>query len=249
MIKSLIFSILLAACGSNIFKSVDKSDPGEDATVAMENGNPQKAISILEKAIEDEPENYRYYALLAAAMAQKYGVSVIQIALKMGESDEEEEGASDDQAIVQEEEEEDGDSSSSDVTKLFPVLPVPSDENIDGIKEAIETLGLIPSEELREADVFLLSLLNTAILALRTKTLDTDGDGQLSPVELLDLNEDTAVLILEDLISASEALAAGGGSGGSEVAREKLEAIQEAIASQEGETDAERLRNFFNGKQ
>jgi hypothetical protein len=241
------FTLFVFGCSSNVFRSTDKADPGEDAAVALENDNPSKAISILEAALKDDPDNYRYMSLLAAAKAQKFGVSVIQIALKMAETEEGEEGEEGEEEATEETDEE-SDSNTNDITNLFPVLPDPTDANIDGIKEAIDLLAAIPNDELHEGDIFLLSLLNTAVLALRTKTLDADGDGQLSPVELLDLNADTAIAILEDLASASAAFASGDAGSSSEAAQARLEAIQASIDAQEGETEEERLRNYFNSR-
>jgi hypothetical protein len=215
---------------------MEKKNPGEDAVVLMEKGKPDEAISVLESALVDEPENYRLVSLLSAATAQKYGISLIDIALKMGGSGDEEEG--------EEGSESEQPAGGNDITNLFSVLPDPTDANIAGVEEARDIMASIPVGFRKTGDTFMLSLLNTSLLGMRTKKLDTDGDGQLSPVELLDLSEDNATAILGDLISASESFA--GESGGAEAAQEKLQAIQDEIDAQEGETEAERLRNYLN---
>ena len=84
----LIFSL---SCGTNVFKAAEKADPAADATVAIEQKKPDKAIRILEDALKDDPENWTLVSLLSSAIAQKFGIDLIRVILKMALPEEEEE--------------------------------------------------------------------------------------------------------------------------------------------------------------
>ena len=80
----LVFFLLQISCGKNAAVS-NKKDPAEDATLALEDGNPEKAISILEDALKDDADNYKLTSILASAYAQKAGIDPLSFALKLAD--------------------------------------------------------------------------------------------------------------------------------------------------------------------
>lgn len=229
------FLLLHTACGKNLLGTFEKQNAAEDATIEMEKNNPDKAISILKDALEDDPENYQLISLLSAATAQKYGIDALSMALEMANT----QAGSGNQS---------GTEGSNNITALFAVVPEASETNIEGIQEAIRIMMTIPADARTKADNFYLSLMNTAALALQTKKFDKDGDGLISPVELLDLSDDDAVNIIESLLNAESALSGGilDESGNSKASAEQISQIRSQIEAQEGETTAEKLRNYLN---
>jgi hypothetical protein len=47
----------LSSCGTNVFVSQEKEDPAEDATIALEQDDPDKAIKILNDALSSDDSN------------------------------------------------------------------------------------------------------------------------------------------------------------------------------------------------
>lgn len=244
MIKILVLlpAILLTACGASIFYNVDNRDPAIDATVALEQGRSQDAIDILEDALLTDATNPTYLSLLGTAQAQLVGVDFLRIVLRMA--------ANDTTATTDSTDSSSGssttttDSSGNDITFLFVVLPDATDENINGLDTAIATIESIADVDKISADQFKLTIFYTARLALRTKKFDADGDGLVSPAELLDLSDEDADAIIDSLLNAGDALEAAGDAGAS---AEQIEELKNAIESSEGDTQAEKLRNYLGG--
>ena len=74
-------AFLVVGCGTNIYEQFDDQDPGEVATVALDEGNSDKAIEVLTAALNDDPANPELISLLASAKAQKAGVDTMDFAL------------------------------------------------------------------------------------------------------------------------------------------------------------------------
>lgn len=237
LVLSYVSLLFLGSCGlatNNSFKSLEKEDAAQDAAHEMEQDRPQEAIVILERALQSDPENYVLISLLSAAYAQKYGVDLITIALKMASP--EEEGA----ALS-------GTTSSNPMTALWAVLPEASDENLEGVDHAVSLLMSIPLDARREADSFKLGILSTVAASLQLKALDLNGDGELSVQELLALDATSAEAVLTSLLGAVQATAAlsGASDANSSKVSEQIGSVYENINSADGETDAERLSAYL----
>lgn len=231
---SVVMSLLYLGCGSSIFKAAEKSDPAVDATLAIEKNKPQDAIDILTEALEKDPEDYQLISLLASAQAQLVDIDLIRVVLKMATSSTESDSTSS------------GSGSNNSVTLLFDALPDASVGNIAGLDTAIATLESIPELERTDADSYKLTIFFTARLGLRTKSFDKDGDGQVSPVELIILDDDSAAAIIDSIISAQSAIAeTGDGSDSTSASSEKISEIKSAIDASEGDSDAEKLKNYL----
>ena len=227
--------LVTVSCGKNSFRTYEQADPMEDAAIAMEKNNPQKAMDILGPALAKDPNNYRMLGLMAAAVAQRWGIDTISIALKMATQNTTSSATT---ATGQ---------STNQLTGLFSVLPPASDENISGVKLAIEYMNRIPATERTIADNFIMSMLQTALTVIQTKKFDKDGDGLISPLELLNLDDDSALDILESIIAAEGALTGVvTGSSGSDSAGDNISTIRSEIDKQEGTTSSEKLRNFLD---
>ncbi len=236
--KTWICSLIVGAClsvgcGKNIFQEYEKEDPAQESANAMERGESQKAIDILEPAIEKDPDNYVLISLLSAAYAQKHEVDILDLALAMADGDDEDSGTK-----------------TSGIAVLWPFLPEASAANMNGLSTAVELLESIPVPERTSADNFKLAILSTASVSLRAKSFDTNGDGQLSTQELLAMGEDDATAIIEGILAASSVLSSGSEIGeNSDKAASRITSISDAITGQEGETDAEKLANYFASEQ
>ena len=234
-IKNLFFAVLtvsITTCGANPFDTYEESDPAEDATVALEEGNPNKAISILTKALQSDPNNYQYISILALAYAERAGIDALTLAQKM---------ASNSSATSV------ADQSSHGVTSLFSVMPAATDTNIADVDTAVSLMISIPSENRTSADVLKIAMYQTASLTLRTKKYDLDGDGVITAAEILGMTSSDATTIISQLASAAEAFS--GGSSTSEVdqaAASQITTIQSAIGQCPGTNQEEQLKNYMS---
>lgn len=225
----LLLSSTMIRCGMNVYEPLDTKDPMEAAAVALEEQKPKKAIKILESALRKDPDNPDYLSLLASAKAQYAGVDTIDLALRL---------ISDNEA----------DGEKNEIEQLFGLMPEANSKNIELLDEAIAIMNRIPEEEQTAGDRFKLSMFFTSLMTLRTKILDRDGDGELSLDELELLDDELALKILLDLDAAEESF---GGSAGDQStadsgAADKIADIRRKIHEEEGESDAERLRNFLS---
>lgn len=238
MISAMLF---FSACGPNAFKSLEATDPAEDATVALEEGNPQRAIDILTDALENDPGNEQYISILALAYAQRAGVDPLTLAQNMATSSKSSsEGSSEGTSA--------GSSSSktNDVTALFGIMPEATEGSIADVDMAVELLLSIPSDNRQSYDTLKLAMFEIAAMTLRAKILDTDGDGILSTAELLAMSPDSALAILNQLAGAAGAFASGDEmSTTDEAASEQVSKIQAAIQSEPGATDEEKLKSYL----
>ena len=225
VISIILFSLWISSCGNSIFEAAEPTkDPAEEATRALEEGDYETAISVLTSALESEPTNYQYVSLLASAKAQKAGVDTMDFALEMAS----------------------GNTSDSGITGLFSVVSDATADNLTALGEAVDLMDTIPSSDQTAADQFKTSMFYTSLMTMRTKALDTDGDGVLSAEELANnLNDSNASDIINSIVGAEDALANYTADDGTGDAAGNVSAIKDAIDSQDGATDAEKLRNYL----
>ncbi len=223
---------VISTCGANPFDTYEESDPAEDATVALEEGNPNKAINILTKALQRDPDNYQYISILALAYAERGGIDALTLAQKM---------ASNSSSTSM------SNSSSNGVTSLFSVMPDATDANIADVDTAVSLMVTIPAAVRTNADTLKIAMYQTASLTLRTKKYDLDGDGIITPAEILGMTSNDASTIISQLASAAEAF--GGGSSSSTVdqaAASQITTIQSAIGQCPGANQEEQLKNYMS---
>jgi hypothetical protein len=228
------------ACGDNVFKSTEKADPAEDATVALEDDDPTKAIQILEDALADDEGNPQYLSILALAYAQRAGIEPLDFATRIannaGTSGDEGSETSEDQA--------------GDMTAMFSLMPEASAPNLTDIDRAVEILANeIPVDQRLPGDDFKLAIYQTAAVVMHMKALDTNGDGTVSLEESIQLSDDSAAGLLAQ-ISAAEALLASSDPNdkSKQKAAQALARYTSQINAAPGSTDEERLRNYMGGE-
>jgi hypothetical protein len=224
ILPSLLLLLGASACGTNLFEAVAEPDPADEATAALDERKSDEAITILEKALQKEPENWLYVSLLASAKAQKAGVDTTDIALEMAKG---------------------GESSGNPLTALFTVLPAATEDVIDLLGESTELLASIPADQLEDGDSFKISMFNTAFTALQAKFFDADGSGSFTVEELQSLDEEAAINILNSLLNAENAATVYQSSGGTGDATSNVSQIRSQIDAQPGETQAEKLRSYL----
>lgn len=227
-----VLILSLPSCGPNAFKSQEKKDPGEDAAVALEDGKPEVAISILEKALDDEPENQSYLALIALAYAQKAGVDPLSFIENMAGGS----GTSSSSSS----------SSSGDLTGFFGIMPDATSSNISDVDKALDYIMRIPAADYNPVDKLKLAMFQTAAMTLRAKALDKNKNGKLEPEEVLQLTPANALTILLQMANAGALLSGDVGAGEqSKKAAEKITKIQAAIEASEGTTQEEKLKTYL----
>lgn len=223
---------LMISCGANPFETYEDADPAEDATVALEEGDPNKAINILTKALQNDPENYQYISILALAYAERAGIDALTLAQKMASSSSSTSVAS---------------SQSNGVTSLFAIMPEATDGNIADVDTAVALMVTIPSTVRTSADILKIAMYQTASLTLRTKKYDLDGDGTISAAEVLGMTSGDATTILSQLSSAASAFTGGSTTSSvDQAAASQISSIQSAISQCPGADQEAQLKNYMS---
>jgi len=235
-------TLILDKLGDAYSKVYEATNADSDLFQAQSDLNAAMLVLVDEGDIEDVPN---LVSILASARAQKHGIDPFEIALKFAEAAT---TASEDTANA------DAGSSSTasagpgnDVTRLFPILPEASAENLEGLDVAMTVLRSTGTYK-TTSDDYKEALLLTASIALVTKTLDSDGDGEISALESVSLSDAAAKALLNQITAAVLAAAASSDlSADSETAKstEQIQALQSQIDAEEGATQEEKLRNFI----
>ena len=227
----LLMLFILISCGTtSVFDGLEDSEPNYAAARALELDNPDKAIELMEEALASDPNNYNYISILASAKAQKAGVDLLTLVLKLAESD----GSG---------------TGSNEMEALFKILPTPSLQaggNLQFLGEAISHMESIPAASKTNADTLKLTIFYTAMSALQTKIFDGDGDGDLSTVELQNLTVQQAAAIIANIGNAASAIGNYAGGENENLAADKIDEIQNAINAESGSNAAEQLRNYLD---
>lgn len=220
-------ALLFFACGQNAFESSEPSDPAEDATIALENDDPDGAIEILETELENDPGNPQLLSILSLAYAQRAGVEPLEFAQNFSKNAGNTE-------------------SNSQFTILFAIMPDPTASNISDIDQAVSILNSIPLEDRLPGDAFKLAMFNTAAVVLRTKAFDADLDGDLTAEELANLSDEDAAALLAQINLAGEQLGqSADGSESNQKAQEAFDNFTSELNSADGSTEGEKLKNFL----
>lgn len=233
----MIWCLIVSGCGNNSLKQFEKEDAAEDAAIELENEDPDKAIEILDEAIADDPENWKLISMLSAAYAQKAEVDLLDLALNMAitSTDDTDSASTEDQ---------------TELAQLWEYLPPATDANLTNADTAVNLLRSIPQAERTQADHFKLALLSTASLSLRLKSFDLNGDGQLSAAELARIGLEDASAVLSGIAGAAEAIGYAGEQGeNADVAAETIASIAAEIEDTPGDTDQEKIQNYFEQNQ
>ncbi len=231
MMRNLTLALMmsgLSGCGSNVYAPLQSQDPAEQAARYLEDGKPQKAIDLLEKELADNPDEARYISILALAYAQRAGVAPIDFLDNMGSAQNSNTGLT------------------NDITALFSVTPAATSSSIADVDYAVTLLASLTADDLNDAEKLKLSLFQMASTVLKLKILDTDGNGQLSALELLGLSDATADSIIAGLQNAASALG-GGGSGastGGDVAAQLVSSMVSGITGQAGASSRDKLAGY-----
>ena len=229
----LTITVALASCGDNLLRSQEKKEPAEDAVLELENNNPDKAISILESALQDDPANPKLLSILSYAFAARAGVEPLKLISKMTTV-----GASNDG----------GPQSNSQLLLLFAVVPAATADNLSDIDRAVSILvSEIAAEDRLPGDTLKLALFQTASLVMHMKAIDLDGDGVIEVEELASFTIAAAGALLGQLAAAQALLASDSGDTTALQAAGALATYQAEINAMPGATSEEKLKNYLAG--
>ncbi len=221
--------LMVSACGSNVYAPLQSQDPSDQAARYLEEGKPQKAIDLLEKALADDAGNSSYLSMLALSYAQRAGVAPIDFVENMGSA------------------QSSATSGTNSITALFSVTPPATSSAISDVDYAITLMGQLPTGALNDAEKLKLSIFQTASTVLKIKILDTDGDGAISITEMLNLTDATAESIVLGLINAASLLSGGGSSAssGGDAAASQISAMVSGIDGQTGSSSRDKLAGYL----
>lgn len=242
--KSILWLVaLVAACGgSDNLADCEKGlavvpcserTPEEEARLALDRGDFDKAIELLTELIEEEPESYGRYTLLAAAHAARAEVAVVDIAMSSFSG---------------------GGGSAIDQVTAF--LPDPAEVGAEAYALYVRDMGLaltylkqIPdelraetsSEKYAKSAQLQLGIYSAAYAIMYlNQFIATTASGGLDPAKLATMSEEDALTVLSTLAEAGQLQAAVGSP---ELAA-KIDTTLTAVDSQPGGNQKEKLQNY-----
>jgi hypothetical protein len=234
---------LVAACGgSDNLADCEKGlavvpcserTPEEEARLALDRGDFDRAIELLTQLVEEEPENYGRYTLLAAAHAARAEVAVVDIAMSSFSG---------------------GGGSAIDQVTAF--LPDPSEVGAEAYALYVQDMGvaltwlkLIPdelraetsSETYAKSAQLQLGIYSAAYsIMYLNQFIATAAGGGLDPAKLATMSEEDALTILSTLAEAGQLQA----SVGSPELAAKIDTTLTSVDAQPGSTQKEKLQNY-----
>lgn len=227
LVASIIAPCLwLSGCGQSLFASLDEPSTEDRIMAHLENDEPDKALAIIDAELAKTPDDDRLKSIKSAAIAQKYGVDTMSLAL----------------AVIDQQKE--GGGSGNAVSTLLAALPEVNAAAIGGVQQAVDILDSLAQPN--HSDNFKLTMLNMALLSMRLKLIDGDGTGTFTAAEIQNLTADEAAAILNSLggaINAADAAAQAGVS--TEVAAKAIQEVQDQINAEPGADQDEKLRSFL----
>ncbi|MCX6116076.1 MAG: hypothetical protein NT027_00930 [Proteobacteria bacterium] len=228
--------LILPACGNkSLFdcagpKSTVPCNPrsrDEDARIALDKGDLQTAIEILETLIAEEPTKYDRFPLLSAALAGRSGFDIFNIVkANFG-------------------------SSSSLLQVMGEFLPTPTskgagyDNSLADMKRSVAVLNDIPLElrndisasSFASSCALQLTLYQAAYSIMLINKYSYSSSG-FDPSKLSSMTAEDAALILKNLLGA-----ANSGSSSTETSA-AVNTAYESIKSQPGSTDQEKIASY-----
>jgi hypothetical protein len=221
-------------CDSNFLESGEEKDPPEDATIALENHDPAKALSILDAALASDPANPQLLSIKALALAQRAGIEPLSLVQQLAAKGTNAEAAST--------------SDRGGLIALFDVMPAATASAMEDVNAAVDILARqIAPEDRLPGDDLKLAIFQTAALVLPLKALDTNHDGTLSLDEIAALSDTSAEGLINALSSAAAAFGADSGDAGAKAAA-MLASHKADIDAAPGDTPSEKLKNYLAAK-
>lgn len=245
LIYSLAIVLLAAACGGENnaadcddglpFIPCSPKDKEESARAAMNDGDFDTAIELLEQLVGEQPENYQLYTLLGAAYAARAGFAILSVA----------------KANI-------GGSSGGLIGQISTFLPDPAELGSAGFQlaladmdAAVDRLTAIPvafistesTESYAASAQLQLMLYQSAysVMYLNQFAISVET-GEFDPALLETMTEEDALVVLESLAAAA-ALEAD------PALQAKIDTTIETINSQEGGSNRDRLSEYIRQEQ
>ncbi|RZA22711.1 MAG: hypothetical protein EOP10_14670, partial [Proteobacteria bacterium] len=180
-VLSIWLGFALIGCDNNVYEPIENPDPADQAAAYMDEQKPDEAISVLNKALSSDSQNYKLISMLASAKAQKAGVDTLDLIIRLAS-----EGVSGDNGL----------------TAMFSILPPVTVENRKLMLEVVNLLASIPAASRTDADNLKATIFNASFTALQAKFFDADGDGSFTIEELSNLDDESADAIINSLLDA-----------------------------------------------
>lgn len=220
----LIYFLNLSSCSGNVASGTVDKTKAQQAKEALDTFDWETAITLYLELIEEEPEKYGYYGLLASSYAGRAGVDIFSIASNKLTG------------------------SGSMISKVQKYIPEnPSDEQLADMDLSLQYLQSIPLDDLIDSELEAVTTqlsvyltINSGMLINSFSTLTPTG--QLDPEQLDQMSADDADAILSSLQAAME-------TSQDPKFVEKLGGVLAEIEASEGGSQEEKLKSFLQAQQ
>lgn len=215
----------LVACGSgNVFSKAVKRSESDKARAALESGDVDAAIDTLNAYLRDHPDDHAARSMLANAYLKKSGVDLLKIGGSLSNG---------------------GNNNQSDWSTVSSALPAGTEENVANVKAAVDALSSIPANQRTDEQNYQLAVAQTTLAVTVAKKVAGDSTGQLSDEKIDQMSDSDALTIYNALKGSKDASSS---LSNPDSGLSKVGTISEAVESQPGTSEAERLRNYLKSK-
>jgi tetratricopeptide (TPR) repeat protein len=223
VLSSLAVCSAVFGCDSeNAFEVLEPPNQKGKGEAALARGDHSAAISSLESALRDNPNDIEIRKMLANAYMAKSGVNTIEILQKIS-----------------------GDQDKTDWGSLIAAMPDGSSANQAGLTRAVALLEAIPPESRTDDERYQLAMAQTSLAVVTAKKYGANEQGQVPPEQVGQISDEDASIIVDQLSGAADNLG-GLTQGGADTASTKIDAVVTQIGAAEGEDQGAKVRSFLS---
>lgn len=213
-------SLLVVSCGSdNLFEPLAKKDDKDKGKNALQDGDYDAAIASLEDYLAKNPDDAEARSMLANAYMAKAGMNQIALAAEVASSK--------------------GDNWNT----IVGAMPDGTAENVEALNAAVQTLSAIPAGSRTPEQSYQLALAQASLAVTITKKAAGDGTN-VTDAKVETMSDSDAELAYDTLKGSKETVTTDP-TLSQNAGAQKLAALSDKIAAQEGATDADKMKAFL----
>ncbi|MGY3803621.1 hypothetical protein ACWNT8_06155 [Pigmentibacter ruber] len=226
----LIFiNILITSCGNNgnLFSDLPQRDTKQKAEDAINSGDYNSSISLLEPYVSANSSDQQAIGLLSTSYLLAAGINILNMAVSIISNN---------------------GSYKNNLQTVLAIMPSASQNNISLVTKAVNTLSLIPSSQRNSNQNYMLAIANASLAMLTIKADCLNTAGSISTTLTSAMSTTDATNIYNYLSSAQTIFNSAGISSGNSSGSGILANFINQINSTTGGTNSAKVINFINSQ-
>lgn len=213
------------SCGSqNLFSSLTTKDTKQKAEDAINSGDYNTSISLLEPYIAANPNDQQAIGLLTTSYMLLAGVDILNIIVSILDS---------------------SSSSKNNFQAILNAMPTGNQTNISLLTKAINTMNLISTSQMNANQNYMYAIASVSLAILIIKQDCLDSSGMISTTSTNSMNVADANSIYTNLSNAQTAFTSAGISSSSNSGSGILANLINQINASSGASNSDKVINFI----